>query len=330
LLLSKQILRTLVNGYRYLCVLVACASLAWPQAVPPTPCQPSSYTLGSGDQVSLYVTNLEDNFTEKTFRIDSNGDLSLPMIGRIHAGGLTQAELEDQVKNQFGRFLKEPDIVVNVTEYASQAVSVNGAVNMPGVKQLQGSGRTLFDALALAQGLRPDAGTTVTITRDLQNGPIPLPGSTVSSNGQYSIATVHLKEVMQASTGNIVVRPGDTIFVPKADVVYAVGSVKTPGGFPIGENEALSALQVVALAQGLINTAASNRAKILRILPGTVNRTEIPIDLKLLLAGKAPDTPLLPGDILFVPNSGAKTAEYRTIDAIVSAASGLAILGSRF
>jgi polysaccharide biosynthesis/export protein len=318
--------------------LFACAPLAWSQnapaagsaATPNTPNPPSSYTLGPNDQVSLYVTNLEDNFTEKTFRIDSNGDLTLPMIGRIHAVGLTQAELEDQVKNQFGRFLKEPDIVVNVTEYASQLVSVAGAVNMPGVKQLQGSNKTLFDTLALAQGLRPDAGTTVTVTRDLQNGAIPLPGATVSPNGQYSIATVHLREVMQASTGNIVIRPGDTIFVPKADVVYAVGSVKLPGGFPIGENEALSALQVVALAQGLINTAATDRAKILRIVPGAVNRTEIPINLKLLMAGKAPDTPLQPGDILFVPNSGAKTAEYRTIDAIVSAASGLAILGSRF
>src|ERR1019366_7224048 len=114
----------------------------------------------------------------------------------------------------------------------------------------------------------------------------------------------------QASTGNIVIRPGDTIFVPKAEVVYVVGSVRTPGGFPIGENESLSALQVVALAQGLINTAATDRAKILRIVPGTVNRTEIPINLKLLMAGKAPDTSLQPGDILFVPNSGAKTAEY--------------------
>jgi polysaccharide export outer membrane protein len=318
--------------------LLACAPFAWSQNTPaggsaatPAPSNlASSYTLGPNDQVSLYVTNLEDNFTEKTFRIDSNGDLSLPMIGRIHAGGLTQAELQDHVKDQFGRFLKEPDIVVNVTEYASQLVSVAGAVNMPGVKSLQGSNRTLFDTLALAQGLRPDAGTTVTVTRDLQNGAIPLLNAAVSSNGQYSVATVHLKEVMQTSTGNIVIRPGDTIFVPKADVVYVVGSVKTPGGFPIGESDSLSALQVVALAQGLINTAATDRAKILRIVPGTVNRTEIPINLKLLMAGKVPDTALQAGDILFVPNSGAKTAEYRTIDAIVGAASGLAILGTRF
>ena len=83
--------------------------------------------------------------------------------------------------------------------------------------------------------------------------------------------------------------PGDTCFVPKADVVYAVGSVTKPGGFPIGENETLSALQVVSLAEGIVKTAAGDRAKILRLAPGGGPRSEIPINLKLLMAGKGGD-----------------------------------------
>ncbi|MGD1070156.1 MAG: polysaccharide biosynthesis/export family protein [Bryobacteraceae bacterium] len=320
--------------------LLACAPLADSQTGPTasapaasgwkatgdTPNFPSSYLLGPNDQVSLVVDQLEDDFNEKTFRIDQNGDLSIPLIGRIHAGGLTQAELEDTVRNRFGAILKAPDIVVNVTEYSSQPVSVAGAVNTPGIRQLQG-GKTLFEVISLAGGLRPDAGTTVKITRDLKWGAIPLPGAVISPNGQCSIAVVRLKRVMQASDENILMRPGDTVFVPKADVVYVVGSVTTPGGFPIGENETLSALQVVALAQGMVRTAAPDRAKILRAVAGAGNRSEIPINLKLLMAGKAPDTPLQPDDILFVPNSAAKSAEFRTIEAIVNAATGVAIYG---
>jgi polysaccharide export outer membrane protein len=306
--------------------LLVCGSLVRAQTGEPDNKSASSYLLGPNDQISFVVDQLPDDFTDKTFRIDQNGDLSVPMIGRIHAGGLTQAELEDKVRSRFGIILKEPDIVVNVTEYASQPVSVLGAVNMPGIRQLQG-GKTLFDVLSLAGGLRIDAGTTVKITRDLKWGAIPVPDAVVSSNGLYSVATVRVKQVMQADEANIAIRPGDTVFVPKADVVYVVGSVTTPGGFPIGESDTLSALQVVALAQGMVRTAAPERAKILRIVPGTSNRSEIPINLKLLMAGKAPDMSLLPEDILFVPNSSAKSAGFRTIEAIVNAATGVAIYG---
>jgi polysaccharide biosynthesis/export protein len=319
-IMSGQIIATLL----FVCAPLGCAQTG--SLAPDTPLPPSSYLLGPNDQISLVVDQLQEDFTDKTFRIDQNGELSIPLIGRIHAAGLTQAELEDEVKNRFGAILKEPDIVINVTEYSSQPVSVLGAVNMPGIRQLQG-GKTLFEVLSLAGGLRSDAGTTVKITRDLKWGAIPVPGATVSSNGQYSVAVVHVKEVMQASGENIMIRPGDTVFVSKADVVYAVGSVTTPGGFPIGENETLSALQVVALAQGMVRTAAPDRAKILRIVPGTGNRSEIPINLKLLMAGKAPDMALLPDDILFIPSSGVKTAGYRTMEAIVNAATGMAIYG---
>jgi polysaccharide export outer membrane protein len=286
----------------------------------------TSYVLGPNDLLTLVVPQLGEDFADKSFRIDANGDLSLPVIGRVHAAGLTEAELEDLVKDRFSAILKAPDIVVNVSEYSGQPVSVLGAVNQPGIKQLQG-GKTLFEVLSLAGGLRPEAGTTIEITRDLKNGMIPLAGAVISANGQYSVATVRIKEVMKASQENILLRPGDTVFVPKADVVYVVGSVTKPGGFPIGENEILSALQVVSLAEGMVKTAAGDKAKILRLPPGSTVRTEIPINLKSLMAGKAPDVTLQANDILFVPNSNAKSAGYRTMEAIVNAATGMAMYG---
>ena len=287
---------------------------------------PPSYVLGPNDQFSLIVDQLQDSFTDKAFRIDGQGDVTIPLIGRVHASGLTASEFEDQLKARFGLILKAPDIVVNVTEFASEPVSVQGAVNTPGIHQLGGR-KTLFELLSLSEGLRPDAGTTIIVTRDLKWGSIPLAGASLSSTRQSSVAIVRAKKVMNGSEENIAIMPGDTIFVPKADVVYAVGSVIKPGGFPIGENETLSALQVVSLAEGMAKTAAGEKAKILRLAPGGGPRDEIPINLKLLMAGKGADMSLRADDILFVPNSSAKSAAYRTLDAIVTAATGMAIYG---
>jgi polysaccharide biosynthesis/export protein len=314
--------------------ILACLRLAYPQtdtashAIAPEVVAnlPSSYVLGPNDQLSLIVDQLQDGFTDRTFRIDGQGDITIPLIGRVHAGGLTASEFEEQLKTRFGVILKVPDIVVNVTEFASQPVSVQGAVNAPGIHQLAGR-KTLFELLSLSEGLRPDAGTRIVITRDLKWGSIPLPVAGLSATGQYSVATVRAKNVMNASEENIAIMPGDTIFVPRADVVYAVGSVTKPAGFPIGESETLSALQVISLAEGMVKTAAGDKAKILRLTPDG-RRTEIPINLNSLMAGKGTDIPLQADDILFVPNSSAKSIGFRTVDAIVNAASGLAILSS--
>jgi hypothetical protein len=88
----------------------------------------------------------------------------------------------------------------------------------------------------------------------------------------------------------------------------------------LDENESLSALQVLALAEGLQVTAAASKARVLHLLPGASTRTETPVDLNRLMAGKTTDVQLRAEDILFVPGSKAKKAGLRTVDAIVNAA----------
>jgi polysaccharide biosynthesis/export protein len=289
-----------------------------------------NYILGPGDQIALVIPALPTEFTGKTFRIEGGGDIALPVIGTLHAAGRTIHAVQNDLKDRLSSILQSPDVVVSVAEFASQPVSVLGSVTQPGIRQLQGH-KTLFEVLSLSGGLRTEAGTTVEITRDLKMGPLPLPNAATSSTGQFSVATVKLANVMNASAENISVLPGDTVFVPKAGVVYAVGSVLKPGGYTIGEDGLLSALQMVSLAGGFLRAAATDRAKILRLVPGTAaSRAEIPINIKRLMAGKISDVPLQPNDILFIPVSGAKSAGFRTIDAIVTAATGLAIYsGSR-
>jgi polysaccharide export outer membrane protein len=282
---------------------------------------PSGYVLGPGDQLSLVVENLPDDFANRIFRIDLGGDINLPLAGRIHAAGLTISQFEVQIQRHLARYVKDPQVVVTIAEFNSQPISILGAVNNAGVKQIVGR-KTLFEVLSLAGGLRPDAGSVIRITRSLDRGPIPLPDAKTDPTGQFTVASVNVKAVLNATdpAQNIVVLPGDIISVSKGDVIYAVGSVTKPGGFPLNQDLTLSALQVLSLAGGLTNTAALEKAHILRSVPGSSQPTEIAVNLKRIMAGKSPDIPLQPNDILFVPNSAARTYAYKAIDILGLAA----------
>lgn len=316
----------------YLPLLLALTGLALAQApdVPATQsAAPDSYTLGPGDQLTLTVADLDD-FNDKTFRIDMRGDLTLPLAGRLHAAGLTVPQLEAATADHLKRIVKDPDVVFSVTTFGSQPVSILGAVTTPGIRQIEGQ-KNLFEVLSLAGGLRPDAGNTVHITRDLKWGRLPLANAKDDDTGRFSIASLKVSHIMHGAdpAENIAVKPGDVISIPKADMVYAVGSVNKPGGFLLTENETISALQVISLAEGVQRTAATDKAKILREVPGSSQRTEIPVNVKQLMAGKGTDLRLQSNDILFIPNSGAKTAGFKTLDAIVGSAGMAAIYAGR-
>lgn len=287
--------------------------------------EPENYILGPGDQITLSVADL-DEISNKPVRLDMRGDIDLPIVGRVRAVGLTADQLATDLQERLKKYLTHPDVSVAVTEFRSQPVSVLGAVAQPGMHQLEGH-KTLFEMISLAGGLRQDAGNTVTITRNLKWGAIPLASAKNDPSGQYSVATVPVKIIMTGENPaeNIVIQPDDVISVTKADIIYVVGSVKKPGGFELGQNETLSTMQVLSLAAGLDRDAAPRLARIMRTVPGSTNRAEIPVDLKKLMQGKEPDLPLQANDILFVPNSSAKGVTSRTLEAAVQIATGLAI-----
>jgi polysaccharide export outer membrane protein len=300
-------------------LLLSAATLIPAESSGPT--SSPGYVLGPGDQLSLAVENLNDDFTNKNFRIDLSGDINLPLAGSVHAAGLSIHEFEVQVQQRLERYVKESKVVATVTEFNSQPVSVLGAVNNAGVKQVAGR-KTLFEILSIAGGLRPDAGSSIKITRRLDRGAIPLTDAQMDPTGQFSVASVSVKAILNATdpAQNIVILPGDVISVAKADVVYAVGSVIKPGGFPLNQEETLSALQVLSLAGGLTRTAALDKAEILHSTDQSSKPIEIPVNLKRIMAGKASDLQLRPNDILFVPNNGVKSASFRALDAVITAA----------
>ena len=140
---------------------------------------------------------------------------------------------------------------ISVGEFHSQPVSILGAVESPGVHQILGS-KTLFEVISEAGGLKDDAGNKITITRKISNGALPLPNAVTDPSGRYSIADLNIRSVMSAKNpqDNIPVMPYDVITVPKADLIYVVGAVKKPGGFPLQERANMTVLEALSLSQG--------------------------------------------------------------------------------
>ncbi len=93
----------------------------------------------------------------------------------------------------------------------------------------------------------------------------------------------------------------------------------------MGEHPAVSVLQALSLAEGLQATASPTKAHLLREEKPGQDRTEIPVDLKPIMAGTAPDIPLRANDILFIPTSGAKMASFRAIEAAIQVGTGFAV-----
>ncbi len=297
----------------------------------PKPAKPLSapaaaeYVLGPGDQITIWALGMEE-ISDKPVRIDTGGYVDLPVLGRVHAAGLTTSQLGENIKKLLRADVKEPQVAVNIVDFASQPVSVIGAVNKPGIYQLQGR-RSLVEMLSLAEGPRQDAGYKVRITRQLQWGSLPLPNATTDAAHGYSVAEVSLQDVLQGRKPeeNIAMRPHDVISIPPGQTVYVVGQVRKPGGFVLGERDRISVLQAISMAEGLDSRAAPKKAKILRATEGTANREEIPVDISQILNGRQEDVGLRANDILVVPDSQAKNAAIRAMEAAINVGSGIAI-----
>lgn len=305
--------------------------------------------IGPGDLLNISVFEAPE--MNATVRVSENGEISLELLGAVHAAGLTPRELESVLQGLLrGKYMKDPHVGVFVQDLQSHPISVVGAVRTPGVFQIRGA-KSLIEVLSMAQGLADDAGDEVLVMRgaeytapDSNVGPDSVrtesadrlphevfanysgltPAPTPKNSG---IEEINLKKLLESSDSalNVAVHPGDIVKVPRAGIVYVVGEVQKPGGFVLQNNENISVLQALALAQGPTHTSAIGRSRLIRTDPATGKRTEFSMDLGKILSGRAPDTTLQPKDIVFVPNSAAKNVFYRGSVAALQTAAGIAI-----
>jgi len=148
-----------------------------------------------------------------------------------------------------------------------------------------------------------------------------------SSNPGTDTLTVNLYELMETGNmkNNVVLQPGDVVTVPHAGIVYVLGAVGRPGGFVLtNDREQMTTLKILALAGGFTNTAKSSHAVVIR-KDAQGKQHEVDVDLKKIRNRQAEDLQLQPSDILYVPESGAKTALLRSLEFGIALGSGVAL-----
>jgi polysaccharide biosynthesis/export protein len=268
----------------------------------------SNVKLGVGDLIEISVFGVPDLSTKT--RISGSGDVYLPLIDYVHIADLSTDEAQELIQKRLedGGFVRGPHVSIFVDESASQAITLLGEVARPGPYPAIGE-RRLFDLISAAGGLTDKAGRKLTIER--------------RGDPSHPVELQISANLAEDTQSNVDVFPGDTIIVSRAGIVYVVGDVSRPSGFLIEDNS-LSVLKALALAGGGTRTSALSKTRILRQTPNGVQ--EIPVNLKKVLYAKAPDLPLVKGDVLFIPGSAAKTAAYRTADAAMSMSTALAVV----
>lgn len=264
--------------------------------------------ISNGDLINVSIFGVADYAQEA--RVDADGQVTLPFAGTVKLAGMSINDAETLVAKRLtdkGVF-RNPQVVIVEKEYANQDVTVLGEVQKAGLYPIAGK-QTLFDVISAAGGTTVRAGNTAFITH--RDAPQTAETITLSydANG------------LQKS--NVAVAAGDTIVIARAGIVYVVGDVRVPTAIVL-ENPKLTVLKALAMAQGPNPTASQGKIRIIRHTPDGVEQ-QIPIPLKQILEAKVTDPPLLADDILFVPNSAAKSAFRRGGEAVVQAATGMVV-----
>ena len=273
----------------------------------------SSLEIGPGDLVDVEIFNTPE--LSGKHQVSQTGKIRLAGTEDISIDGLTPLEAGAQIERvlKSAQLMLDPQVTVLIQEHASRQVSVLGEVNRPGSYQLQGW-PSLASALAEAGGGTPRQGSVITIThRDDPDHPDVLRLDRPSP---------------QSNPAAILLRNADVVSVSQVGLIYVVGDVAKPGQFSLTNGSALTALEALALAEGLKANARPDKASIIRNHGSTAET--IPVNLSRVERNQSPDPALEPYDILVVPHSGFKEFELSVLPSLTGAAANavaLALVG---
>jgi len=274
--------------------------------LPPDSIRPN-YVLGPNDQF-LVRAPLAEEINDRPFRIDAEGNINLPLLGKVRAGGLTVQELEAELVRRLREFIVQPQVIITMVQFRSEPVFFVGAFSRPGIYPLQGR-RTLVEMLSAIGGLQPNASRHIKVTRRAENGVIPLPNVVEDSEKKISSVEISMGSLRENvnPAEDIVLEPYDVISVERAELVYINGEVNRNGAIELGDRESVSIIQALTQSGGFTRDAKRDRVRILRPILNTSRRAEIDVDVNRVYEGKENDFPLLPNDVLYVTKSYKRT-----------------------
>jgi polysaccharide export outer membrane protein len=158
------------------------------------------YRMTVGDDFSVHFFYYPNYNVRLVVRPD--GMVTIPLVGEVHAEGMTPHELEQVIRERYAEVLAEPEVSVIITEFADQRVFVFGEVKGPGLYDLKGS-FTVLDAVVAAGGIT-DKGRKDSIILIRQQ-----------QDGTFAGTRVNLEELLAGRRdADVYLRPGDVVYVP--------------------------------------------------------------------------------------------------------------------
>ena len=263
------------------------------------------YKIGPEDLVEISV--FEEEKLNKTVRVSSQGNISLPLLGILRVKGLTANELEKEIRDLLAeKYLQDPHVSVFIKEYRSQRISVIGVVEKPGIFEVTGQ-KTVLDMLAMAGGLKEDAGQLLFLIRPPRLEEEVAKENKDSDEAILRTFVIDLEELLVKGdlSLNLPLTHGDVINVPISGKVFVGGEVKSSGGFPLkGKKMTLS--QAITMAGGLIPEADGEETKIFRYSGKGTERETLSVNVYAIQKGESEDLYLKENDIIIVPKHGMK------------------------
>jgi len=261
-------------------------SLLAQQSAEPQTGQVIEYKIGSKDLLEIKVYELPE--LNQTVRVAEDGTVSLAVIGKVQASGLTAQELEKKLAAILDeKYTKNAHVTVIIREH--QKIAVIGAVGRPGLYEMAGQ-TSLLQILSEAGGLTPQAGKEIHIMRQTESG-------------EKERLIINVDRLMkQSNDANIILQPKDEIIVPfdQQLTVYVYGEVKNPGAIQFMESKKITLLQAVAQAGGLTEWANGVQVLVKRKDSKTGKDLNYWYNLKKIINGSKPDVYLQDGDVVVV------------------------------
>jgi len=261
------------------------------------------YRVGPGDVLSIEVFQVEDLSIKA--RVNGRGTVLFPLLGEVTVAALTPAKIEEELEALLRKdYLQDPQVSVFVDEFRSQQIAVMGAVKEPKVHEVRRP-MTVLEVLSLSGGLNEKAGNVAQIQFADENA------KTTDAGVKVTTLIIDFKKALRPGGDSTVVRDlvlrgGDSVFIPPAGVVFVEGAVKKPGSYALqGE---VGVLAAIAMAGGTENTADEGGVQVFRVEDGSV----IEVDLDAIRKRTSPEIELNDGDIVVV----GKNLLYSTAEAV--------------
>ena len=219
-----------------------------------------------GAQDLLKITVFDEAELTNSYRVDGDGFITFPYIGRVMASGMTLQELQDRIRTLLSAgFIKNPQVRVEIGEFKSQSVLVSGEVRQPGKITMTGA-MTLLEALAAAGSATSSASSELTIAHPRR------PGDT----GDSEVVRVNWKDLELGKGRDVGLQDGDIINVPKAQTFFITGQVRNGGPYVLEPGTTIQ--QAIAMAGGLNERGSDRGITVTRLVNGKSTDVKVTLD----------------------------------------------------